>query len=387
MGFDVDISDNDDGATRKRAMWSNDGTRGVADEDWNNMDEAGYITFDGAQAVVNLDGLTISGGQDITVDNGTAQLSAEISPADATQAYKWTISGGTGGATISKTGLVTAVRNGTVMVKAVSTDGFVESNEITINVSGQILTHFEASYLKDGDFTMGVGTTPSAFWAGGAVIVDGVAECTNPSVAAAPNPWDWTFSQMMYVPFADKDLNYIFSFKAWADEARTFTVDMEDIANGYPRFGVSPDATSTSGTSDWTFDLTTTPTVYTLHLTMANMLETASEKMNFMLGMATPKVYIDSVYLVTEADYILSAKQLNANSNSMKVFPNPVGTSNQITVSLATANVKVAIYNAIGQKMMEKLATSNRVNFNVANLNKGMYFVKLSDGTTQKFVK
>ncbi len=390
MGFDVSIADNDnDGLGRKRAVWSNDGTRGSAAENWANMDEAGYLTFQGAVAVIAIDAITITGGQIITTDNGTVQFSASVSPADATQQYKWTITSGTGEGTIDKNGVVTGVRNGTVLVKAVSADGFVESNEATVTISNQVVTHFEVSYLKDGDFTQGTGTTPSAFWLGGGVIMDGVAECTNPSVAVLPtiaNPWDWTFSQMMYVPFAAKDSNYVFSFKAWADAPRTFTVDMEDVANGYPRYGVSTDATSTSGTSDWTFDLTTTPTVYNLHVTFTNMLATASQKMNFMLGLATPKVYIDSVYLVTKGDFILSAKELKTSS-SMKVYPNPVNNTNMLTVELSSANAKVAIYDALGQKLIEKVANGYIAKFNVSSLGKGLYFVKLSNGTCQKFIK
>jgi len=387
MGFDVDITDRDPANTvRNRALWSNDGTRGVADENWNNMDEAGHITFDGAVAAINIEAITITGGQVITTDNGTVQFTATLSPIDATQAYKWVVTNGTGEATINKDGVVTAIRNGTVLVKAMSGDGFVESSETTVTISNQIVTHFEVSYLKDGDFNQGTGTTASAYWQGGAVIMDGVAECTNPAVAAAPNPWDWTFSQMMYVPFAAKDSNYVFSFKAWADAPRTFTVDMEDVANGYPRYGVSTDATSTSGTSDWTFDLTTEPTVYNLHVTFTNMLATASQKMNFMLGLATPKVYIDSVYLVTKGDFILSAKELKTSS-SLRVYPSPMNNMNQLTVELSSLNAKVAIYNSLGQKLMEKVATGTIAKFDVSSLTKGMYFVRLSDGTSQKFIK
>jgi hypothetical protein len=162
MGFDVDITDNDnDGAGRKRAMWSNVGAK---DENWNNMDDAGHITFEGAEPGIDITKITISGPQEITADNGTVQLAAAIEPADATQTYKWIISGGTGQATVTKEGLVQGLRNGTVLVKAVSADNFFESNELTINVSNQVVTHFESSFIKDGDFTQGTGTTPSSVW-------------------------------------------------------------------------------------------------------------------------------------------------------------------------------------------------------------------------------
>ena len=43
IGFDVMVIDNDDGtSTRNRMLWSNDGT---TDENWNNMDDAGRLSF------------------------------------------------------------------------------------------------------------------------------------------------------------------------------------------------------------------------------------------------------------------------------------------------------------------------------------------------------
>jgi len=97
-------------------------------------------------------------------------------------------------------------------------------------------------------------------------------------------------------------------------------------------------------------------------------------------------LYLDSVQLYSDADMKLDAKQLSKVS-SLNVYPNPVGNAGELTVSLAEAKGSVAIYNSIGQKMMEKVATSTTVKFNVASLRKGVYIVKLSDGTTQKFVR
>ena len=70
----------------------------------------------------------------------------------------------------------------------------------------------------------------------------------------------------------------------------------------------------------------------------------------------------------------------------MSIYPNPVQT--ELTVSKITvANSMVFIYNVRGQKLMEKTADGNMVQFNVSSLNKGIYFVKLSDGSSQKFIK
>ena len=55
----------------------------------------------------------------ITTDKGTYQVKAEVLPTDATdKSLTWTISQGLGKATVSPTGLVTAVANGTATIKA-----------------------------------------------------------------------------------------------------------------------------------------------------------------------------------------------------------------------------------------------------------------------------
>jgi hypothetical protein len=344
------------------------------------------INFEGATAIeaVDIDAITITGGQQITTDNGTLQFTASVSPADATQKYIWKISNVTGEATISKDGLVTAIKDGTVKVEAVSSDDLVSSKGITVTISGQIFTLFEKSYIKDGDFNLGVGNALSSYWFNpdGITIVDGVAQLKNPTVGV--NPWDKYFGQTLFVPYEDKDLDYIIQFKAWAETPRTFTVDIEDIKNGWARFGITSDEFSLGGISEWKWDLTNEPTVYTFHVNLASMLPDADVKLNFMAGQDTPLVYLDSIIFVKSTD-ITSAKALSANS--MKVYPNPVGNANELTVNLTSINAKVAIYNSLGQKMMEKVANGNMAKFNVSSLHKGMYFIRLNDGTTQKFIR
>lgn len=382
MGFDVQITDNDDGLNaRNRVYWSN---AGAIDECWNNMDDAGHITLDGAEPGIVIESIDLTGGTEITADNGTIQFNAVILPVDATQPYKWVLTNVTGLATITNSGLLTAVRNGTVTVQAASVDNFVQSSEITVTISNQAVTHFESSYIKDGDFTMGTGTTPSLAWEGGAVIENGIMTITNPT--AGTNPWDYTVGQVLHIPESMKDMPFVLQFKAWADEARIFDVDIEH-GDPFARFGDSPDPRADGGTSQWRLDLTPEPQLFTLEITNFSRMEPLpqSQKFNLFAGMATPKVYIDNLFLVTQEDYVLDSKTLAKSIN--KVYPNPVGNGNTLFIELSKVNTKVAIYNAVGQKLMEKVATGNLVRFDVSSLRQGMYFVKLSDGSVQKFIR
>ena len=87
----------------------------------------GTLVITISNQVIPVTGITVTGAGGssiITTDNGTLQLTAAISPTNATnQTVTWTIVNGTGQATISTTGLVTAVSNGTVTASATANDG------------------------------------------------------------------------------------------------------------------------------------------------------------------------------------------------------------------------------------------------------------------------
>ena len=73
----------------------------------------------------------------ITTPAGTLQMTANIFPATANQAVTWSIVTGTGIATISTSGLVTAQTNGTVWAKAVSVLDNTVSDSLLITITGQ----------------------------------------------------------------------------------------------------------------------------------------------------------------------------------------------------------------------------------------------------------
>ncbi|MBN2610584.1 MAG: Ig-like domain-containing protein, partial [Bacteroidales bacterium] len=85
--------------------------------------------------------VTGSGGVNaITTHNGTLQLSASVSPANATnKTVTWSLQNGTGQATISAGGLVTAVANGTVTARATANDGTGIYGTLIINIINEIV--------------------------------------------------------------------------------------------------------------------------------------------------------------------------------------------------------------------------------------------------------
>jgi alpha-tubulin suppressor-like RCC1 family protein len=75
----------------------------------------------------------------ITINEGTLQLVATVMQAEATQEVTWSIIPVTGTATISATGLVSALTDGTVWAKAVSVENALALDSIEITISGQWL--------------------------------------------------------------------------------------------------------------------------------------------------------------------------------------------------------------------------------------------------------
>jgi uncharacterized protein YjdB len=92
----------------------------------------------GSASLKLVTGITVTGANSITTNGGQVQLNATIAPTDASnKTVAWSIQNGTGSASISSAGLVTAVSNGTVTAKATATDGSGISGSLVITISNQ----------------------------------------------------------------------------------------------------------------------------------------------------------------------------------------------------------------------------------------------------------
>jgi hypothetical protein len=337
--------------------------------------------------------ITLDGGS-ITTDNGTLQLNAQIEPSNATNKnLKWSIVGGTGLALLSPTGLISAISNGTVKVSALARDGSYTEAKTEVLISGQTVDQNDIfnklNSIRNWDFATNMEGWDS--WADESVpgqlypeIQDGVC-VMKVGLSEVGENWHYQLNQQplnceAYIP-------YTLKFKSWATADNTpCAVDFEDTElNKWNRYGSSSDMESANGTSEWHYTVSKTPAWLTFHVNFDKMVETTVQKINWLLSSSNETIYLDSILLIKDENLTLSNKVISQN-NELKVYPNPVGKNSQLTVSLTSVNVKVAIYNALGQKMMEKEAFSNSVKFDISNLHNGLYFVRLMDGTSQKFI-
>jgi|GEM_PF-2390874 len=92
-------------------------------------------------AAVLVNAITVQGQNGVSLidtDFGTLQMEAEILPVNALNGtYTWTVIDGTGSATISTTGVLSAVNNGTVSVTATANDGSGTNASVIITISNQ----------------------------------------------------------------------------------------------------------------------------------------------------------------------------------------------------------------------------------------------------------
>ncbi|MBK7480375.1 MAG: Ig-like domain-containing protein [Bacteroidales bacterium] len=87
----------------------------------------GSLSITISNQIIRVTGISVTGegGRSaISIDDGTLQLSAVVTPSNATnKTVTWSISSGTDKARISSSGLVSALDNGTATLKATANDG------------------------------------------------------------------------------------------------------------------------------------------------------------------------------------------------------------------------------------------------------------------------
>ncbi|MEN8156891.1 MAG: Ig-like domain-containing protein [Bacteroidota bacterium] len=300
LGFDVAVRDRDTGDNVwNRAVWANTGN---VNESWNNMDDCGIITLDEFIQVLRIN-LT---SEYIVTDNGTSQVIATIIPANASdQTLTWSVTNGTGRATIDNNGILTAIANGTVTVKAEANDGSGVTGAYEVIISNQQVTIGELNLIRNGNFDrvdeagfpeewvqfMGI-QDREPFVQDGYLVLDPAQDLNS--------FYECQFGQQQFG--CNDTSEYMFSFTAWSDEARTFQVDFEDPENQWIRYGTSDHEYAFIGESEWIFDVTAEPTRYSFYVVFDNMQDNTLESLQFQLGLSGVVTYIDSVYLVNLED-------------------------------------------------------------------------------------
>ena len=389
IGFDITIIDSDsDQPERRRAVWANQGN---ISESFDVMDDCGIITLTGAQSNTLVESISLTPDllhldNTISVDNDTIKFTPVILPIDATvQTVNWSLVNGTGKARLNQGGVLTAISDGTVTVVATSADGSYIAGSQVVTITGQVVGANELSVLIGGTFPVD-GIIAGGWGKGGGVgtgsVVDGVVFA---EVGTGGNQSAFQVTQDNFI--VEPDITYYLMFDAWTDAetgTRVVICDFEDPANGYARYGLSSDGLN--GRSEWNDVVSNTSQTFTHTVVFDQLLPTTKNAFIFQLGNEASNVFLDNVFLFTETDYNNIISGVTANKeNAIKIFPNPV--ADQLNITLNASSSKISIFNSLGQKVIENVTTGNIARINVANLQKGVYFVKINNGTSLKFIK
>lgn len=74
--------------------------------------------------------------------------------------------------------------------------------------------------------------------------------------------------------------------------------------------------------------------------------------------------------------------------SEISIYPNPANNLLNLELgSLKGLNVKIELINTLGQVILERNTSLNQISIPVSNYSNGMYFVKISDGSSQKTFK
>lgn len=119
----------------------------------------GFFTIQVAGATTLVTSITLdgqSGVSTISSPSGTLQMIETVLPANTTDnSVSWSVSNGTGSASIGASGLLTAISDGTVTVTATANDGSGVTGDMVITISNQ------SAGIKSNDFSPNIRIHPN----------------------------------------------------------------------------------------------------------------------------------------------------------------------------------------------------------------------------------
>src|SRR5690554_241619 len=323
---------------------------------------------------------------EITTDDGTLQLVATINPTDVVQTVAWTIESGTGLATVDTDGLVTAIDNGTVTVRATSTEDNTLYDELSITITNQVLPVASVEVETQG----GVPAEITTF--GGTLQLIAIV---NPSNSQQTVTW---------------------SIEAGADSA---SVDNDGLVTAIDDGSVTIRATSTEDGNIFGEIIVTitnqTPDVESVAVSTLDDVEAlittigdtlqlvatvsptdAIQTVIWSVESGANVVWVDEDGLITalengevwiratstEDDTVFgellvivdtTASVDNLVMDSVKIYPNP---TNGIVFILTNQDISsLEVYNLIGQRV---IAANNTDQIDLSQLNTGTYIIKIN---------
>lgn len=355
------------------------------------------VVINAAIAVTSVD-VTTEGGvpAEITTTGGTLQLEAVVNPAGADQDVIWSVVSGNSSVTLGADGLVTAVADGTVVIRATSVADPTKFDEITITI---------AIVVPVTDVVISTqGNVPAEITTQGGTLQ--LIATVNPSGASQEVTWSVVagsaFASVSATGVVTGTANGIVTIQATsvADPTKTDIIDV--VVN----FVIAPE--SVDVTTEGGVPATITTEGGTLQLDAVVNPTGADQDVVWSIVSGGEFATLGSDGLVTataDGTVVIRAASVsdptvfdeitititgnlgtgNFSISNIKAYPNPVSSLLNISGSENIASVEV--HNMLGQLVVSKAINSNEGQIDMGAYPAGNYIVKICTDKASKTVK
>jgi len=290
---------------------------------------------------------------EIIANNGTLQLNATVHPAAFGQMVIWEITEGNEFATVDQEGLVTALGNGSVTIKATSAEDDAFFGEITIAISNQLSCEEEHPGSTEPITRVQFADIDNASSADGGAEVPFTENFTTVTAQLTAGE---SYILTVKGNTAGEFLNHVTAYADW---------NQDNVFTEEETYQVGTLENST-GTDDTEAALSiTVPETAADGNTVLRIVKLKDESIvpcNFALYGQT-EYYGLTVVHAAAIDHV--------NKTMVTVYPNPVKDVLNITTTLPVSTV--GIYNNLGQLVLSTTAPA----IDMATLSSGMYIVKV----------
>ena len=370
---------------------------------WTNIDPTASFSVNCSVALVNS--ITVqgqAGASTITSSGGTLQMEANVLPANADDpTYTWSVTNGTGSATINANGLLTAMTNGTVTVTATANDASGISGTLVVTISNQVTLvnsitvqgqagattitssggtlQMEANVLPanadDATYTWSVtnGTGSATINANGLLtaMTDGTVTVTATANDASG------ISGTLVVTISNQ-----------VSLVNSITVQAQTGANTITTAGGTLQMTATvlpANADDATYTWSVTNGTGSATISANGLLTAMTDGTVTVTATANDASGIIGTMLITISNQSVGIKELNIIHN-LSIYPNPV--YSQLTIDAEAKMEAITILDIMGKNVKTIIAPKHTID--VSDLTKGIYLLQIQTDkglANKKFIK